>query len=73
MSIGTISASVDGKEIEDLESYRTQSPIFNITLQENNVLGHKPGSGKAQIRWFLFIFGTIISWKSYCPYQHKCQ
>ncbi|HEX5187171.1 MAG TPA: hypothetical protein VFV86_09805 [Nitrososphaeraceae archaeon] len=45
---GTISASVDGKEIKDLESYRAQSPIFNITLQENNVLGHTPGSGKAQ-------------------------
>lgn len=45
---GTISASVDGKKIEELESYRAQSPIFDITLPENNVLGHKSGSGKAQ-------------------------
>jgi hypothetical protein len=53
---GTISASIDGKEIKDLESYRTQSPIFNITLQENNVLGHTPGSGKAQVDgFFLFL------------------
>jgi hypothetical protein len=53
---GTISASVDGKEIKDLESYRTQSPVFNIKLQENNVLGHKPGSGKAQVDgFFLFL------------------
>lgn len=34
-------ASIDGQEIPkiDLEKYRTQSPLFNFTLLENNILG----------------------------------
>jgi hypothetical protein len=38
---------VDGITIENLEKYRFQSPLFNMTFPENNVVGAKPQTAKA--------------------------
>ncbi len=40
---GVISATLDGRTIQDLNSYRAQSSWFNITVPENNVFNNKPG------------------------------
>lgn len=42
-----VTASVDGTEIKDLESYRVKSPLFEISIPENNVFGSPPGESAA--------------------------
>jgi hypothetical protein len=43
----TISASVDGVQLKDLENYRVESQLFDLTLPENNVFPAPPGKTKA--------------------------
>jgi hypothetical protein len=43
----TLSAAVDGTELKDLEKYRVESKIFDLTLPENNVFSAPPGNTKA--------------------------
>jgi hypothetical protein len=38
---------VDGRNIGDLNSYRFQSPLFNLTYPENNIAGVSPQTTKA--------------------------
>jgi len=53
---GKISATLDGKTIQNLNNYRTQSPFFNITVPENNVFNNMPGVWKAKTDgFFLFL------------------
>lgn len=52
---GVISATLDGREIKDLKSYRTESPFFNITVPENNIYNNVPGVWKAKDEGF-FVF-----------------
>jgi hypothetical protein len=37
-SVVHLEASIDGVPISDLEQYRVQSPLFNFTLGQNNIL-----------------------------------
>jgi hypothetical protein len=37
--VNFVSVTVDGIEIPDMRQYRFQSPLFNLTLPENNALG----------------------------------
>ena len=37
--VTTLNASVDGVPIPNLQKYRIQSPPFNFTLPQNNILG----------------------------------
>jgi hypothetical protein len=37
--VNLVSVTVDGVEIPGMSEYRFQSPLFNLTLPENNVLG----------------------------------
>ena len=39
--------TVDGVNIGNLDSYRFQSPLFNLTLPENNIAGIPPQTAKA--------------------------
>jgi hypothetical protein len=50
-----VSATLDGRIIQHLESYRTQSPFFNITVPNDNVFNNKAGVWKAKTDGF-FIF-----------------
>jgi hypothetical protein len=42
-----LQATVDGVAIPDLKKYRVQSPLFNMTLPEDNVMGYRPGTTQA--------------------------
>lgn len=42
-----LQATVDGVAIPDLKSYRVQSPLFNMTLPNDNVMGYPPGTTQA--------------------------
>jgi hypothetical protein len=35
---------IDGVSVENLQAFRAQSPVFEFTLPEGNVLGGQPGS-----------------------------
>lgn len=37
-------ASVDGVQLQDLDNYRVESPLFEFTLPKNNILGLPAGS-----------------------------
>jgi hypothetical protein len=53
---GVISATIDGREIKELNSYRAESPFFNITVPENNIFNNMPGVWKAKVDgFFLFL------------------
>jgi len=43
----TMAASVDNVELKNLENYRVESQLFNLTLPENNVVSATPGTTKA--------------------------
>lgn len=38
-----VKVTIDGKDLPDVTKYRFQSPLFNITLPENNVMGIPQG------------------------------
>jgi hypothetical protein len=42
--VSNLEVTVDGNELEDLEQYRVQSPVFTLTVGENNLLGEPPGT-----------------------------
>ena len=44
---GAIEATVDGVELKDLESYRTQSGYFNSSIAENNIYDSPAGDYRA--------------------------
>jgi hypothetical protein len=46
-SVIQLNASIDGKNIGNLEQYRIGSPLFNFTLPQNNILGLPPQSTQA--------------------------
>ena len=52
-----MSASVDGKVLQDLKRYKVESPPFNVTLPKNHVLGAAPeGLTPAYaIGWFVML------------------
>lgn len=41
-----LQASIDGTSLQNLEKYRIQSPLSNITYPENNIFGASSGSTK---------------------------
>jgi hypothetical protein len=38
---------IDGVKLENLENYRIQSPLFDVTFPENNIFSVKPSNTKA--------------------------
>jgi hypothetical protein len=45
IGIRTLQVTVDGKNIKQLWKYRVQSPVFDITLPDDNIIGLPPGKG----------------------------
>jgi hypothetical protein len=43
----TVEVTIDGIKIQDIEKYNVQSPIFDVTLPENNIFGAPSGPTKA--------------------------
>ena len=52
---GVITASIDGKEVKNLNSYRTQSGFFNITNAKDNIYDAPAGTYRAWAEGF-FVF-----------------
>jgi len=53
---GLISATIDGREIQNLTGYRAQSPFFNITVPADNDFNNVQGVWKAKVDgFFLFL------------------
>ena len=57
---GAISATLDGKPIENLEKYRTDTGFFNITIVKDNIFDTPPGTYKATADGF-FVFLKPLS------------
>ena len=46
---------VNGQEVADLDTYRIASPLFTVTLPENNIFGVEPGVAQAVSESYSFI------------------
>jgi hypothetical protein len=44
---GTAQISVDGVNLQSLQSYKVQSPLFNFTFPKDNIFGAPPGPTQA--------------------------
>lgn len=58
-------ATINGTAIENLDSFRIESPLFNVTFPENNVFGIPPGRTQA------ISDGIWIILKPLPPGEHK--
>jgi hypothetical protein len=43
----SMEVTIDGTKLKNLENYRVQSPLFDLTYPDNNVFSVKPGNSKA--------------------------
>jgi hypothetical protein len=51
-----LSASVDGVKLNNLEKYRVESPMFNMTFPSNNIFGQKAGPTVAKSEgWYVIL------------------
>lgn len=64
--VTTLYASLDGVPIPHLQQYRIQSPPFNFTLPQNNILGMRPNTTTEAIA-----DGNWLFLKSLSPGVHK--
>jgi hypothetical protein len=46
-NVRSVELILDGTKLEDLKDYRVQSPLFDVTLPDNNIFQGKPGPTKA--------------------------
>jgi hypothetical protein len=44
---GVISATLDGRKLQDLDKYRTLTGFFNLTVPKDNVYQNRPGTWRA--------------------------
>jgi hypothetical protein len=57
----TLSASVDGVKLKDLEKYRAESPMFNMTFPTNNIFGQKAGPTIAKSDgWYVILNRCLL-------------
>jgi len=49
---GVVSATLDGRQLQNLEQYRATSDLFNMTVAENNAFQSKPGTFPAMTDGF---------------------
>ena len=53
---GAITATFDGQKIQNLDSYRTQTGFYNITVVKDNVFGNPPSIFKGNADgYFVFL------------------
>jgi len=53
---GTVQATVDGKNLQNLDRYRVQSPLFNVTFADHNIFGAPAGITQAvSDGWWVFL------------------
>jgi hypothetical protein len=55
-SATNLQATVDGRNLQQVDKYRVQSGLFNVTLAENNILGVHGGPTKSvSDGWWVFL------------------
>ena len=64
-SVTHLSAEIDGLKLTDLDRYRVQSPVFNLTYPANNIYGVNSG-----IPTIAMSDGTWIMLKPLSPGEH---
>ncbi|HEY6883642.1 MAG TPA: hypothetical protein VI278_06350 [Nitrososphaeraceae archaeon] len=52
---GVISASLDGRQLQNLQQYRTATGFFNLVVPNDNAYSNKPGTWRAYSEGF-FVF-----------------
>jgi hypothetical protein len=53
---GTVQGTVDGQSILNLDGYRVQSPLFNVTFADHNIFGAPSGKTQAvSDGWWIFL------------------
>ena len=57
--VTNLEASIDGMKIQDLNKYRIQSVLFNVTLPTNNILGQKAGITEAVADGFYILLQPL--------------
>jgi hypothetical protein len=50
--------------IKNLEKYRVESPMFNMTFPPDNILGVEAGPTVAKSEGMVSDFGTAVFWNS---------
>ena len=61
---GVISATFDGRKLQNLDSYKTQSGFFCISVPKNNVFNNVPRTWKATVA------GTYVFLEPLSPGRH---
>ena len=47
--VNYLKIALDGKLLQNLQSFRVQSPLFNITFPENNAAGTQAGTTQVSL------------------------
>lgn len=67
---GTSQVSVDGVNFQNLQNYRIQSKMFNVTFPQDNIFGGRPGPTQSvSDGWFIMLQPLTRSNGSY-PYGY---
>lgn len=53
--ISDLTVSINGRDVEDLDTYRTTSPAFSLAFPENNVFGVPAGVARSVANGYSFI------------------
>jgi hypothetical protein len=61
--VTNLAASIDGTSIPDIKKYRSQSPLFDLNLPNNNVFGLSPGPTKSVADGFWIILQPLSAGK----------
>ena len=56
-----LKARIDGVDVTDLNTYRFQSPLFNLTLPENNIFGLPAGTTQAVADGFWILLEPLTA------------
>jgi hypothetical protein len=58
-AFGEVSAKIDGVPIQDLDRHLVESPLFEFTLPEENVLGIDPGTGQSVSNGYYLLLAPL--------------
>jgi hypothetical protein len=59
--LGTVTATLDGRELQGLEQYRVTSDVFNMTIPENNAFQSPSGTFPAMADGFFVFLEPLTS------------
>lgn len=52
---GTAQITIDGVPLQNIQTYKIQSPIFNFTFPQKNIFGGKPGPSQSVVDCFCVV------------------